>query len=140
VLWSDILINRHLSDVELEMAISKLFSVSTKNILIVDDITEVEPTLATQLLCERRTIKGDFPFVLSIYPQNSNLEVDNLVGQLCDQLEVLCLISDDDLNPFSMMLVQNSTYQTPVLLNPQRFEHDEYVLEPPLSSSLPMAA
>ncbi len=141
MILSDILINRRLTDSEIETAIAKLFSVSKKDILIVDDFTEVEFDPSVRVLCERWIAGGDFPFVFSIYPQDSNLpsiNIDRLVEYLCNTFGLQCLISDDDLNPFSMILVQNSNIRKRVVLNPIRFDEHEYVLlEQPLRDIFP---
>lgn len=130
--WHDLLINRNLSNDEVVAAISQVFSVSPADVLVVDDIAEAEVRKHIRLLCERMPVQGDFSMKLSIYVRDSKLEQlepKSTVRQFCGVLYCKCLISDSSVNPFSMLLVQESEDIQPVALDPERLdENEEYII------------
>lgn len=128
MIWNDIIIDRNLSNDEVVAAISQVFSVSSADVLVVDDIAEAEVSEHIRLLCERMPVQGDFSMKLSIYVRDSKLEQldpKSTVRQFCGVLHCKCLISDSSVNPFSMLLVQESEDIQPVALDPERLDENE---------------
>lgn len=68
----------------------------------------------------------------SIYLDDSQLaQLDPklIIKQFCCILHCKCLISDDSVNPFTMLLVQESKDIQPVALDPQRLDgNEEYII------------
>ncbi|MGA1839284.1 MAG: hypothetical protein ACMUIU_01555 [bacterium] len=132
MIWEEVLVDHSLTFNEIADTLSKLFSVSPANILVIDDIAKVSVNKHVRILCERMQIKGDFSIRLSIYlrdPDLEQLESKVIIGQFCDILHCKCLMSDESLNPFSWLLVQGSSNIQAVFLNPDKFEKEEYVIE-----------
>lgn len=69
---------------------------------------------------------------LFIYVRDSKLAQLNpelIIKQFCCILHCKCLISDDSVNPFTMLLVQESEDIQPVSLDPERLEgNEEYIM------------
>ena len=69
---------------------------------------------------------------LSIYVRDSKLEQLDpklIIRQFCCILHCKCLMSDSSVNPFTMLLVQESKDIQTVSLNPDRLdENEEYIL------------
>jgi hypothetical protein len=130
--WHDLLIDRNLSKDEVLAAMSQVFSVSPTDVLVVDDIAEAEVSEHIRLLCERMPVQGDFSMKLSIYVRDSELEQLDpklIIRQFCCILHCQCLISDSSVNPYLMLLVQESGDIQPVSLNPDRLdENEEYII------------
>lgn len=109
MIWNDFLVDRNLSKDELGATISQVFSVSPIDVLVVNDITETEVSEHIRVLCECLPAQGDFSMKLFIYVRDSKLAQLNpelSIKQFCCILHCKCLISDDSINPFTMLLVQ----------------------------------
>lgn len=131
MIWNDFLIDRNLSNDEVVATISQVFSVSPADVLVVDDIAEADVSESIRLLCERMSVQGDFSIRLSIYLRDSKLELEpnSIIRQFCGMLHCKCLISDSSVNPYSMLLVQESEDIQPVALDPERLdENEEYII------------
>lgn len=108
MIWNDFLVDRNLSNDEVVATISQVFSVSSADVLVVDDIAEADVSERIRLLCERMSVQGDFSMRLSIYLRDSKLEQlepKSIIRQFCGMLHCKCLISDSSVNPYSMLLV-----------------------------------
>ena len=126
--WNDLLVDRNLSKDEIRATISQVFSVSLIDVLVVDDIAETEVSEHIRVLCECLPAQGDFSMKLFIYVRDSKLAQLNpelIIKQFCCILHCKCLISDDSINPFTMLLVQESKDIQPVSLAPERLDGNE---------------
>ncbi len=132
MIWNDLLVDRNLSKDEIEATISQVFSVSPTDVLVVDDIAETEVSEHIRVLCECLPARGDFLMKLFIYVRDSKLAQLNpelIIKQFCCILHCKCLISDDSVNPFTMLLVQESKDIQPVALAPEKLEeNEEYIM------------
>lgn len=132
MIWNEFLVDRNLSKDELEATISQVFSVSPREILVVNDIAEAKVDKNIRIICERLPLRGDFLMRLSIYLHDSQLkQLDPklVIKQFCCILHCKCLISDDSVNPFTMLLVQESKDIQPVALDPEKLEENqEYIM------------
>ena len=125
MIWNDLLVDRNLSKDEIGATISQVFSVSPTDVLVVDDIAETEVSEHTRVLCECLPAQGDFSMKLFIYVRGSKLAQLNpelIIKQFCCILHCKYLISDDSVNRFTMLLVQESKDIQPVSLNPEKLE------------------
>ena len=131
MIWNDLLVDRNLSKDEIGATISQVFSVSPTDVLVVDDIAETEVSEHTRVLCECLPAQGDFSIKLFIYVRDSQLAQLNpklIIKQFCCILHCKCLISDDSVNPFTMLLVQESEDIQLVALEPERERNEEYIM------------
>lgn len=130
--WNDLLVDRNLSNYELVTAISQIFNVLSAEVLVVDDIAEAEVSEDVRLLCERTPVQGDFSMKVFIYLYDSELkQLDSVstVKQLCTMLHCKCLMSDDSINPYSMLLLQESENTQTAFLDPEKLdEYEEYIM------------
>ncbi|OCQ99773.1 hypothetical protein BCD67_15330 [Oscillatoriales cyanobacterium USR001] len=138
MLWQEILIDRPLTSEAITIALSELFSLPANAIAVVEDIATSESNEHTQIICERQPIKGEFVEKLSVYLLNAKL-ADNIdlkdIEKLCRLLHCKCLISDDSLNPFSMILVEDLGKNQIIFLDIERLENDEeYIIDRSLES------
>lgn len=135
MLWNDILIDRNINNDQVVAALSLVFSVSSVDILLVDDIAEAEVSNHIRLLCERIPVQGDFLMKLSIYIRDSMLEQfepQSTIKQFCGVLHCKCLISDSSINPFSMLLIQELQDIQLIALDPERLgENEQYIIITP---------
>lgn len=130
--WHDLLIDRNLSNNEVVTAISQIFSISPADVLVVDDITEAEVSKHIRVICECLPAQGDFSMKLFIHVRDFKLaQLDPELGikQFCCILHCKCLMSDSSINPFTMLLVQESGNVQLVALDPIRLdENEEYII------------
>jgi DNA-binding Xre family transcriptional regulator len=128
MLWQEILIDRPLTSEAITIALSELFNLPANVIAVVEDIATSESDDRIQVICEKQQIKGEFIEKLSLYLLKAKL-ADNIdlqdLEKLCQLLHCNCLISDDSLNPFSMILVEASGKNQIIFLDIERLENDE---------------
>jgi len=128
MLWQEILIDRPLTSEAIAIALSELFNLPANVIAVVENIATSESDEHTQIICEKQQIKGEFIEKLSLYLLKANL-ADNIdlqdLEKLCQLLHCNCLISDNSLNPFSMILVEASGKNQIIFLDIERLENDE---------------
>jgi hypothetical protein len=140
----DILINKQIDNTELISALSKLLTIPPTEILIVYDIAELEKQNSPyQLVCQKVEIQGDFSLLLSLYPQNEatnelTKQFQNyaFTGKLGEILGCACLISDDTIDPYQWILIQNNKNWQTVELDPDKLDdHESYVISKSLVTS-----
>jgi len=137
MLWQEILIDRPLTSEAITLALSELFNLPANVIAVVEDITTSERDEHKQVSCEKQLIKGEFIEKISIYLLNANL-ADNMdlkdIEKLCRLLHCKCLVSDNSLNPFAMILVEESGKNQIIFLDVERLENEEYIIDRSLES------
>ncbi|MBW4637915.1 MAG: hypothetical protein KME05_06715 [Gloeocapsa sp. UFS-A4-WI-NPMV-4B04] len=124
----DFLIDRNLSEDEIRATISPVFSVSPIDVLVINDIAEAKVDKNIRIICERLPVKGDFLTRVCVYLHDSKLTKPTptlTISQFCCILHCKCLISDDSVNPYSMLLVQESENIQLISLEPKRLNKDE---------------
>lgn len=140
MIWRDILIDRQPSDSELVHALAHLFQISTDEILLFGDYSQLlldEPA-GTRLLCERLPVEGEFRMKLGIMPVHPDQEAFvrthddvELVTSLCRILAVRGLIDDGSDNPYAFLLIDPNRAVSRTDLDAERLDSDgQYVLMP----------
>jgi len=108
--WQDILVNRILSDEEIKAGLCHIFNIHYSEIMITEEVP-VEPLSPNiKVLCEKSETEGDFTTLLSVYVRDENLEDSDVlysVGRFCKKLGCLCLITDNSVNPYSWILLND---------------------------------
>lgn len=132
--WDDYLVDRCIDDDTLAALLAEFLQLDHKQIAIVPDIAAATLSDTIQLVCERRSVQGDFVLNLSIYARTPDIQAANgeqFVAALCDATGCRCLVSDDSLNPFSYILMQSGGRRSAVTLSSKGLLKDpeEYVLD-----------
>ena len=131
MIWENVFVDRHLTAGEAAATLAKAFDVPVADVLVVPDIIAANAQPDARVLAELTSARGDFPVLLTIYLRDLNLATRDraaIVGGFCEALGAACLISDDSVNPFTMLLVRRPADRRPVALDPQRLDADEYVV------------
>ena len=135
--WEDLLVDRHPTDDEIGTALAAAFAIPREDVAVVDGPIEDAVDANARILGERFVMAGDFPTRLSVYVRDATLErFDRMatVRRLCAELDAKCLVSDESVNPYTMILLTASGTEQAVALDPERVDdHDEYVLAKPPS-------
>jgi hypothetical protein len=128
----DVIVNRKLTLDEITFGLCKGFSMKSSEILVVDDISKADVIENLKVICERQEISGQFPMILSIYVHDKQLaryDETQTIGRFCEITNCTCLISDDSINPYSWIFVNNCREYKSVFLVASRLdEHDEYII------------
>ena len=139
MIWEDVLIGCPVDTPRLQDALAATFSVPAEQVCVVDDIedslTLMQPTAA--LLVQRTPLDGgEFPVLASIYVRDDRLsqqasqseEAVRLARRLSAELACDCLISDDDINPYTMLRVRPTGEIDAVTLEADALDQDQYVV------------
>lgn len=131
MIWENVFVDRHLTAGEAAATLAKAFAVPVADVLVVPDVIAADVRPNARILVELAPARGDFPVLLTIYLRDPNLAARDraaTVGRLCEALGAACLVSDDSVNPFTMLLVRSATDRQLVGLDPDRLDADEYVV------------
>lgn len=138
MLWEDIELARPIPDALLVRALAAAFETASSSVAVVDDVEALPrpEDRRRRILLERWPQPGQFPLHLRIYLRDPDLRAQvaaraqsiGRVQRLCVHLDCDCLISDDDVNPYGMLLVRRTGLVEPVRLDGDALERDEYVL------------
>jgi hypothetical protein len=129
----DVIASRVLDAQEIQAAVSHLFGILPNVVLVVNDLEELleETVPDRRVMCHVSHLpSGAFRTVLSFHEgEFSALPRLETVKRLCVILRCDCLISDDTLNPYAMVLVDRQGESVLILLDPDRLdEQNEYVI------------
>jgi hypothetical protein len=105
MMWQDVLLQRAVGDSELRSALAQAFSIPDGAVAVVHSIEEIPA--GHPVIAEVRDAQGDFEMALSIYT-SAGMESANpvqVIQQLCAALRTTALISDDSLDPYTMLLL-----------------------------------
>jgi hypothetical protein len=138
MLWQELEVSRALSDVDLVQAWSLVFSVDSESVLVVDTMEDAPPVSDTRIriVLERWRQPGQFPLHVVVYVRGADLgagvsKLDgslDLVRRFCATAECDCLLSDDDVNPHTMILVRRTGQVCPVVLDGDALDRDKLVI------------
>ena len=135
--WQDVLLGWEEGDSALAGAAAAALGVPDQAVRIVDAVTDGGPNKPpVRLLIERSLLKGDYPFHLSVYVNDSEVEkglhqpgaTTDRVIRLCQLLGCFALISDDALSPLSWLRISPAGAIERVTLDAERLDRDEYVI------------
>lgn len=133
MIWQDVLVDRALTDHEIITTLADLFSLTPVEVLLVAEIPLLPIGEHTRILCERTSMLGEFPLMLSIYLRDKRLELldrSTLLRQFCGKLCCRCFVGDDSPNPYSGILFQAAGPPEHVFLNSEKLDYsDEYIIQ-----------
>jgi hypothetical protein len=129
----DFIIDTITSNKDITSAISNIFSVQPGEIYVTFDITEERALLEDKkIIIEKNGVTGEFKMLIRLY-LHDKLDGESsekvIATKLCKHLKCRCLISDDSINPCTMLLINHHGETLPVSLDPQRLENDEYYIK-----------
>lgn len=129
----DVLIDVVVDDEALRVGVAGALGIDDSAVFVVDSVEDAPTPRAGTAVCERRSIGGQFPFLLAVYaygvPSSSPEAEVTAAKRLVQALGCSCLMSDESLNPYSMLLIQPSVEPGVVAIDAGRLdEHGEYWL------------
>lgn len=129
-LTMDILLSHPIDELEAQHMFAKIFNIEKDNVFIEVESSYDKIENQTQVLCRLVTIEGDFVQMLSIFILDKDLKFsDEQIAQACSiYLNIECLLPDEDINPYSMLLFYPNGQVQKVFLNPDNLELDKYTI------------
>ena len=127
----DILVDRSLDFVKIRFKIAQMFSIEPSEVLVAKEIPEFAISESIQILCQMQELEGDFKQMMSIYFRDSSLSNflnHESLGVFCEFFQCVCLNSDDDVNPYSMILIKGVEDYQEVYLSHEFLDEEKYVL------------
>lgn len=123
--WQDILLEQRFDQATLKRALAAAFDVSSDSVSVVDSIEEAPKGVS--VVAEQTSINGDFCCLLSLYvvEELAGRDPVELTRRLCSILNIQALISDDSVNPYSMLLINNAAEVRPVTLDVESLDQRE---------------
>jgi hypothetical protein len=134
MIWEEILIAGKVAAADVIPSVASIFSVNIESVLVVGSIAAENIDNSKPIVIESITIGGDFPTKLSFYIDEEKILVDKVnkldsVIALCRILNHKILISDNDVNPYSMNLVDIDGSVKKVFLDVDKLDdHGNYVI------------
>lgn len=146
MIWTEIDLQQEITNGIIQQALAEIFSIDPASILF-DSVTDTTqpPTRidpAIRIVVDRWEQPGDFPVHLLFVLRDGELErqvdtFDKTLKQLrkfCTAVGVDALASDQDLSPYTWLLVRASGEVVPVQLNPVAYDEDRLVIQEPVTS------
>ncbi len=139
MIWQDILIERLVTDDDIVIAMADAFALPNASISAVGDLSELDNTdiESIAIICERWQIEGDFALHMHVYLRTDDviavtehLGDIEIVGRFAERLNTSCFIGDDDINPFTGLLIRGPQDIQPARLSSQDEDEDVFRLAP----------
>jgi len=128
-LGNDILLNKRFQPEEILFVLSHIFEID-EHFVFVQKLEDIEVSIpqSIKIYCLINNIEGDFKEQLSIFIKTSELTYNpvKLTTEIAKLLDVVCLISDTDSDPYSMILINSKGDIKDVVLNPHDLDDDIY--------------
>lgn len=138
MLWQELEVGGNLSDGDLIGAWSTILNIDPDSVLVVDTMEDA-PSVSqagARIVLERWCQSGQFPLHVVVYVRGADLEERvsgpnaglDLVRRFCSAVKSDCLLSDGDVNPYTMLLVRRTGKVSSVALDGDALDRDELVL------------
>jgi hypothetical protein len=129
MIWDEILICKEILDADIQSATAEIFSIDIQSIVVVSDISNENIDSNKPIIIENKKLGGDFPMRVAFYIKEKDvsiLDIDRLqsILFLCRRLDCQILISDEDVNPYSMDLLDSSGSVTKVFLDVTKLDDE----------------
>lgn len=127
----DILLKDKIELIQAQYAVARAFNIESSRVkleLSADSTSSIDDNI--QALCYLYDKGGDYVQLLSIFIRDETLKCNDqkLAQAISAILNMACLISDDDIDPFTMIMVlPDGTFKN-VNLNPDDLDEDRYVV------------
>jgi hypothetical protein len=132
MLWSEILINKQIAEDRITQILAAVFNIPESEIVFTADVITLDADATRQLVVEQTSLDGEFPSRLSLYLFEESLvdtEPMAIAQQLSRNLACQCLMSDDDINPYSWLLVDAGNVQKVMLDADALDDNDEFIIK-----------
>ncbi len=134
--WQDILIERLVTDDEIAAALAIAFELSTASIGVIGT-TRIADNDSREIVFERWETEGDFAVHIHVALRTEisialteRLGDIKIVGRIAKSLDSACFIGDDDINPFTGLLIRGPHDVRPARLDAQAEDEGVYRLAP----------
>jgi hypothetical protein len=130
MLWQDILFNRRITKEELAQTISSVFSIERDSITIVDSPDEIAEEPKGDILCVHIMTKGEYPMHVDICLDDKLVPNDDfeVIRKMTSFLKCRCMVSDEDVNPYTMHEVDQQGNIYSVELDPEGMDREDYTV------------
>jgi hypothetical protein len=139
MIWQDILIERLASDHDIAIAMADAFGLQAGSISVVGDLHELDNSDADPIaiICERWRVEGDFALQMHVYLRTNDViaiterrgDIE-IVGRFAQKVNSACFIGDDDINPFTGLLIRGPKNAQPARLDSQDDDEGVFRLAP----------
>ena len=123
----ELLIDKVVSVDGLRAAIAKVFATETAGVAVVHDIEGLPLADEVAIACERYLLGGEFTMHLTMHihdPRLADHDERSVARAFARLWSARCLISDDGVNPYTMILVSPTTSKS-VSLNVAKLDEEE---------------
>lgn len=139
MIWQDILVERLVADNDIAIAMANAFALPSGSISVVGDLQELDNTdiEPIAIICERWRVEGDFALQMHVYLRTDDaiavterLGDTEIVGCFAQTVNSACFIGDDDINPYTGLLVRGPQDAQPARLDSQDDDEGVFRLAP----------
>lgn len=134
MLWSEILINKQIAEDRITQTLAAVFNIPKSEIIFTADVVTLDANATRQLVVEQTSLEGEFPSRLSLYLFEESLidtEPMKIAQQLSRNLSCQCLMADDDINPYTWLLVDADNIQKVMVDADALDDNDEFIIKKP---------
>jgi len=136
MILEDVVVSKTLSDREIKAGITAALQIAPEHIAVVSEIPSDKLHNDLLVMCQKLPLSGDFPLQISIYVRDQSLEtidVADAMERFCQATDSSVLISDDDGNPYSRILINKFNQRKKVFLDPESLDElNRFVVKPNL--------
>lgn len=127
--WEELYIDKLLNSNEIKTGLKLILPVFDEEILLISNIEELGKINENiKILCETSVVKTDFPLKLNVFVRDVNLKTNNdlySIGKFCESLNCKVLISNNSINPFTMIRVEGVSDIYNVTIDPDQYDSAE---------------
>lgn len=131
--WQEVFLERLIKKHNLLSTLSYLFSISEKEILICSNIANCEVKKDIKVVCETSFVEAEFPLKICIFIKDDKIIPQNdilFVGDMAKNLQCKIVISDDSIDPYSMILIDSEQNYRNIRLDIEIYDNcKEYEIE-----------
>src|SRR5262245_32749592 len=128
----DVLLDREVARDVILFGLCSLFGLHPGQVTVVEGDEEPDDSVNGEtVFCRIDRLGGDFPTLLSLSEGlSARLPRIPSTAQLCRLLGCRCLVADGALNPFTFLLVDEEGQARRVAVEVDRWDRNEYVIDP----------
>lgn len=135
-MWTDLVLDREVSDEVLAGGLALAFDVPPAEITIVEaaGLDSASRRAPPPILVVRESLQGEYPLQISItlhrdelrHRVESDAAGEAVIAVLCAQWQCTCLFSDDGLNPFTWLRMLPDGLLQAVTVDAERLDDDQF--------------
>jgi hypothetical protein len=126
----DILFENKINPIQARNVIAKAFDIGISEVMIEQNFTSGFINDKIKVLAYLSLAQGEFAQLMSIFIRDSSLSINDkqLAQSLSSYLNNACLISDDEINPYTMLEIYPNGIIHNVILNPDDLDNNIYIV------------